>query len=239
MEQPIKRYECGGRDCFALPVSPAGGQPPALVCFPCGEEEFSLLPRIAGELEGSVRSGACRPFVLAGFLSGDWNGDFSPWPAPALFKKAGAFGGRGPATLAWMADSFLPETERLLGMDAPKRAVMGYSLAGLFALWSIFQTNLFHCCASCSGSLWYNGWPAYVRQNTPHPMERIFFSLGKKEEKARNPVMAAVGGNTRETCALLKEKLPAADIAFFYGEGGHFDHVAARITGALRWLMRP
>lgn len=238
MESKLQTYECRGRECWHITLNPLHADVGTIVYFPCGPDELDLAPAIADELNAAAAAGECEPFALAGFLSDDWNSDFSPWPAPALFKKAGEFGGNGGATLEWMLRDYLPQTQQLLGIKSPQNAIIGYSLAGLFALWSIYQTGVFSRCASCSGSLWFDGWTAYAAANTPHPVDRLYLSLGDREEKARNQVMASVGDGTRAMYERMKAALPQAEVTLEWNEGGHFDDVGGRIARALLWLMR-
>ena len=79
------------------------------------------------------------------------------------------------------------------------RGVAGYSLAGLFALWALWQTDVFERAASASGSLWFPSFIDYARERTMtlRPTPPIL-SLGKKETKTPNqPMMRHVLDDTR------------------------------------------
>ncbi len=65
----------------------------------------------------------------------------------------------------------------------------GYSLAGFFALWSSYQTELFDGIAAVSPSVWYPQWMEYAKDNKPLATS-VYLSLGDKEEKTKNPTMA-------------------------------------------------
>ena len=82
----------------------------------------------------------------------------------------------------------------------------GYSLAGLFALWAAYQTDVFKGVAAASPSMWFPGFADYMRENIIHA-KFVYLSLGDKEEKTRNPVMAAVGDRIREAYGLLREQV--------------------------------
>ena len=56
--------------------------------------------------------------------------------------------------------------------------IMGYSLAGLFALWAMYQTDIFAGCATCSGSMWYPGFVEYVNSQPTLANKQIYISLG-------------------------------------------------------------
>lgn len=55
------------------------------------------------------------------------------------------------------------------GGGAIKRAICGYSLGGLFALYAFVNDERFDACASISGSLWYQGWMGYLREAMGDP----------------------------------------------------------------------
>lgn len=71
-------------------------------------------------------------FLLAAFQAADWNRDFSPWEAPAAFDKDD-FAGGGPETLRWLTEEYVPHLRERYGAGRPL-FLIGYSLAGLFAL---------------------------------------------------------------------------------------------------------
>ena len=70
-------------------------------------------------------------FLLCAFQVEDWNGDFSPWKAPAAFGDED-FKGNGLKTLQWLTNDLIPELKTAYGADR-EIYLIGYSLAGLFA----------------------------------------------------------------------------------------------------------
>ena len=91
-------------------------------------------------------------FLFCAFQVKDWNGDFSPWKSPAAFGDDD-FKGNGPKTLQWLMNDLIPKLKADYGVDR-EIYLIGYSLAGLFALWTAYETDIFSAIASCSGSLW-------------------------------------------------------------------------------------
>lgn len=187
-----------------------------------------------------VEAGVCRPFYLACFASEDWNRDYSPWPAPAVFKNDGAFLGGGTETLEWMRSDLLPTLAQKAGRTfaQDKTSIIGYSLAGLFALWVFYESGLFSAAASCSGSLWYDGWESYMAKKQAPAGSRVYLSLGDREEMARNPRMAAVGAATRRIAAQLAADPNVAETVLEWEPGGHFDGAEKRLAKGLEWLVR-
>ena len=174
--------------------------------------------------------------ALAAISGVDWNRDLSPWPAPKVFRGGGDFGGEGPAFLDMLTGQIIPSVEAQLGISPVSRAVVGYSLAGLFALWSVFQTNVFDGAASVSGSLWFDGFIDYMKSSAPpSDLRRIYLSLGDREKNARNQRMAAVEDCTRRAAELLREwNIP---VMFEMNPGGHFQNIPDRIARGINQLM--
>ena len=73
----------------------------------------------------------------------DWNRDMSPWPAARAFKGGEDFAGGAAIYLKRLEEEIIPVAESFLGFVPAERGIAGYSLGGLFALWSIFNTDSF------------------------------------------------------------------------------------------------
>ena len=171
-------------------------------------------------------------FLLA-FPAPDWDRDLTPWPAPGLSKKEGDFGGGAEA---FLEDLLLYREAAVAALPEPPgaRLLLGYSLAGLFALWAGTRTDAFPLLASVSGSLWYDGWCEYLAAN-PCRARQVYLSLGEREPRARNPRMARVGECTEKTAALLGAQ--GVETALEWNPGGHFNEPEARMAKAVRALL--
>ena len=182
----------------------------------------------------SIRSLTAQRFSLAAFLVENWNDELSPWPAPPVFSKQG-FGGQGEATLAFLTDTLLPQFQERLSPSA--LYIGGYSLSGLFALWAASRTDAFQGAAGCSPSVWFPGWIEYAQA---HPLRapRVYLSLGDREEKTRNPVMARVGDCVRAQYALLQSQANPIDCALEWNPGNHFVDAAQRTAKGFAWLLK-
>ena len=142
-------------------------------------------------------------FMLVAFQVEDWNRDFSPWEAPAMFGTE-RFSGQGAETLRWLTEECMPYIDQTFDTERRERWLMGYSLAGLFALWAAYECDCFSGIICCSGSLWFQDWDIYVKEHTLHSKCKIYLSLGGREEKTKNKVMATVGERTREQERILR-----------------------------------
>ena len=174
--------------------------------------------------------------ALAAISGVDWNRELSPWPAPKVFRGGGDFGGKGPAFLDTLTGQIVPPVEAQLGFSPVSRAIAGYSLAGLFTLWSVFQTDMFDRAASVSGSLWFDRFMDYMKSSAPpNGLRRIYLSLGNREKNARNQRMAAVEDCTRKSAEVLRGwNIP---VMFEINPGGHFQDIPGRIARGIDQLM--
>lgn len=160
---------------------------------------------------------------------GDWYDALSPWPAPAVDSTGSGFGGHAERFLQTLITDVLPAAEDKFGLSPACRALCGYSLAGLFALYALYRTNVFACIASASGSLWYDGFLDFLRTSTPCvPNARVRLSLGDREEFARNPRLAAVGDATRRAEEILRSQ--GLDVTLTMNPGGHFREMNLRLS---------
>ena len=76
-----------------------------------------------------------------------------------------------------------------------------------------------------SGSLWFPGMKEYIFSHKPKRQpDCMYFSLGDKENKTRNPVLRNVRQNTEETQAFYQDK--GIDTVFQLNPGNHYDHAA-------------
>ena len=115
-----------------------------------------------------------------------------------------AFTGHASATLEWMLSRLIPSVEKLVpSVQCGVRGLFGYSMAGLFAIWAMGQTDRFSVCASCSGSLWYESFFDYLQEHDPLAPCSIYLSLGEGEEHVKNAYFARVGDETRRVANFL------------------------------------
>ena len=173
-----------------------------------------------------IRRLAEKDFCLLAVRTDDWNRDLSPWQAPAVFGTE-SFGGR--------ADRTLEEILKLCGNEDRRYFIGGYSLAGLFALWAAVRTDRFAGVAAASPSVWFPGFVEYLRE---HDIQcpSVYLSLGDREEKTRNPVMAAMGSCIRETEELLKAR--GIRTLLEWNPGNHFRDAGLRTAKAFAWILQ-
>ena len=66
--------------------------------------------------------------------------------------------------------------------------------------------------------------------------QAVYLSLGDKEEKTRNPLMATVGERIREAHDLLKEQ--GRNCILEWNQGNHFKDANLRTAKAFCWVMK-
>lgn len=194
---------------------------------------------IVGDVEPDVGLGA----LAAGRLSTlvripvrDWGASLTPWPAPNPFNPAESFKGEAGKTLAELAAA-IPLVERAHGLSPQSRALCGYSLAGLFALWAFASSGAFQACACLSGSYWYEGLPERLGALPFDGCGRYaFLSVGDREKAARRQAFKSVEEGMLACAEALRRDGCQADVSV--GPGNHFQHVPERYEAGLAALDR-
>ena len=102
----------------------------------------------------AAQAAGCPPFTLVAINNLSWNHDMAPWDSPPAFKNAEPCTGGADDYLRLLTEEIVPTAEKELAGVPCWRGIAGYSLAGLFALYAIYQTDLFSRVGSMSGSLW-------------------------------------------------------------------------------------
>lgn len=199
------------------------------VAYGC-EQQFERVSRLLSRSLGDTA------WTLIAFECENWNRDYSPWALPDTDRRQGFTGG-AEETLAWLRDSCIPAIEGE-AKNVPCRMIGGYSLAGLFSLYAFYESRLFRGAAGCSSSLWYPGWREYMAHKRSPEGSFLYLSLGRREEKTRDPEMAAVGDMTRQQHELAKNDPNLRANELCWHNGGHFTEVDQRIVQGFAWLIR-
>ena len=205
----MKSFLYGNENAPIVLVQPADGHDLAFI-----EDEVRMIRELTGA-----------DFCLAAVQAENWNRDLSPWEAPAVFGN-GDFGGKAAETLGKILERFEGDGRRLV--------LGGYSLAGLFALWAATRTDRFAGIAAASPSVWFPGFTDYLREN-PVRSGAVYLSLGDREERTRNPVMAEVGNRIREAEEILKGQ--GVKTVLEWNPGNHFRDADRRTARAFAWVL--
>ncbi len=219
--------QIAGRNCTVY----KGDKPECLLIQPVDDHDLEVLDNEVA----TIMSLTGKPFSLLAFEVQDWQNDLTPWAAPPVFGNI-PFGEGAESTLSFIRDVLMPELQnnRVYDADTMKCLLGGYSLAGLFALWSCYQMPFFDGIAAVSPSVWYPDWIGYAESRKPLTSQ-VYLSLGDKEEKARNPVMAQVGNCIRRQYELLSSQ--GLNVILEWNPGNHFQHPDVRIAKGFAWLI--
>lgn len=156
-----------------------------------------------------------------------WDHDMTPWYCPPTSPQDTPCTGGADEYLRLLLNDILPECLRRVNGTPSHISIAGYSLAGLFALYALYQTDVFERAASMSGSLWFPDFKEYVFS---HEMKRkpdkLYLSLGDKEAKTRNRYLKAVQENTENIAAHFREE--EIDVTLEMNPGNHFKDAALR-----------
>ncbi len=178
----------------------------------------------------------CNEFILLSISNLDWNNDMTPWFAPKLNNNNVDCLGKADDYIKLLLDKIIPKIKNELNLTIKYFAIAGYSLGGLFAVYSAYKTNLFQRIASASGSFWYPNFVEFVKKNKISTnIDRIYFSLGNRESKVRNQVLASVEENTKE----LEKIYMSQGIKTIYeeNEGNHFKDATLRMAKGIKWIL--
>ena len=221
-----KPHVIGGRECLLYTESE---EPKVLLIQTLGaQERGSIDSEVAMISEASGTS-----FVMAAFAIGDWEVELTPWHDPAISKRQ-AVGEHAGETFRYITDELIPSLHQEYG-ELPI-VLGGYSLGGLFSLWSGSVSDCFTAIAAVSPSVWIAGWQDYARQ---HPVKThyVYLSLGDREEHTRNKAIAQVGNNIRWEHEHLKQTLGPDNTVLEWNTGNHFVDGARRTSKGFAWCI--
>jgi predicted alpha/beta superfamily hydrolase len=176
-----------------------------------------------------------RRFILVEIDGVDWNRDMSPWASEKLFAEDTACTGGGEEWLQVLTTQIIPAVEK--NLTVTRRIIAGYSLAGLFALWAAYHTDMFDGVVSGSGSFWYPGFVEYVSSHSPMgQLSSIYFSLGDRESHVRNQTLQRVEDNTRRLFGHYQAL--GINTTFELNTGNHYMQSELRMAKGIRWILR-
>ena len=182
-----------------------------------------------GEVETLKELSGGEDWLIIAVKVDDWNQDLTPWKAAPVFGNVG-FGDGAQTTLKYLMDEVFP------GLARKDRSffIAGYSLAGLFALWAAYETDVFEGAVGASPSVWFPGWIDFAEKHE-FKAKRAYLSLGDKEAKTRNQVMAKVSENILKQQEILADS--GVDCRFEWNPGNHFRDADKRTAKGMAWML--
>ena len=189
-----------------------------------------------GQVYQALQKGDCRDLSLAVISGLDWNHDMSPWDVAPFSEKALPCTAGADDYLRLLTEKIVPEAEKKLPGTVLWRGIAGYSLAGLFAFYALYQTDFFSRAASVSGSLWFPNLLEYVSANEmKRKPDCLYFSLGDRECRTKNPYLKTVQERTEQIAAFCRDR--DIDTLFRLNLGNHFQNSVPRTVAGIEWML--
>ena len=202
--------------------------------------------------------GVAAEFLLLSVQPSNWNDDFTPWSAPAFRKGEMDPAGKADEYILRLTKEIKSyiDTNYRTKSEPEHTVLLGYSLGGLAALYSIYMTDVFGVIGSLSGSLWYDNFCEFMEKEQPLRTDlQVYLSLGKKECLSKNPRMSRVADCTERAREILVRQLSVStdnakddtqniringqsdnsvdNVFFEWNEGGHFHEIPKRFAKAI------
>ena len=84
-------------------------------------------------------------------------------------------------------------------------------------------------------TIWFPGFIKFARDDNIK-VNKVYLSLGNKEEKTKNKIMATVGDNIREYYDMLRED-STNNVILEWNDGNHFVDSDLRTAKGFAWIM--
>ena len=209
--------------------------------YRAGEENC---PMIVLNHFGKDADGIARDIIIQGGARIDllcvyglnWNHDMTPWYCPPVMKGDAPYTGGADEYLKLLTGKIIPKALTLISGKPDFIGIAGYSLAGLFALYSLYHTDIFSRAASMSGSLWFPDFEEYVLSHSMKAVpEKLYLSLGDKEAKTRNPYLRTVQEHTERIAAYYRDA--GISVTWEMNPGNHFKDAERRIQKGILAIL--
>ncbi len=191
-----------------------------------------------------IESGKLAQLIFVGIATQKRLDDYTPWPAEALKKGRGDFGGAGAQYLAFVVKELKPYIDGKYHTcsDLEHTGMIGASLGGLISLYALYlYPAVFGRIGSISGSFWYEGFVEFMKEAPlANKKSRIYMSVGSREKLEKINIQKNMLARTRAAYKTLLDKgISAAHCRFILDKGGtHEQHCFfRRFPEALHWLF--
>lgn len=178
-------------------------------------------------------------FIFLDIKVNEWSEKLTPYKVPDKGLYLRNLDGKGTDHLKFIDETLIPFINNYLSkteISISKYILIGYSLAGLFAVFAGLKSKYINIIASISGSLWYPNLIKYINDiPINNNINFIYLSLGNKEKNTRNEYMKEVENNSLMLYDYFKNKYKNA--YFEFNNGNHFFHSNERVIKALTYLF--
>lgn len=221
-----RTFECGGRKS-------------TLYCSEQADAPLIILNNYSGDgasviqAMGGIGTPDCNLLVIGNLK---WDHDMTPWYCPPTSENDTPCTGGADEYLELLLTRIIPQARTMLQGEPRLTGIAGYSLAGLFALYAMYQCDTFDRVASMSGSLWFPEFKEYVLSHDlrKHP-EKLYLSLGDREAKTRNPYLKTVQDNTEQIVSHYEQM--GLNVIWELNPGNHFKDAALRSAKGIKSIL--
>ena len=147
-----KTYECAGRKGTLYCCEQTDA--PLIILNNYSDDGSSVIRAMEG-----IGTPDCNLLVIGNLR---WDHDMTPWYCPPISENDTPYTGGADEYLDLLLTQFLPNCRTVLHGEPCFTGIAGYSLAGLFALYAMYQCDTFDRVASMSGSLWFPEFKEYA-----------------------------------------------------------------------------
>lgn len=178
-------------------------------------------------------------FILVTISNLDWNNDLTPWECMPLYNGDSKYLGYADTYLNEIEKEIIPKINNFINNDLDIQIsyyiLAGYSLAGLFALYSGFKSNVFNKIICVSGSLWYPHILEFVYENNLNKnINEVYLSLGNKEANSKIQILSTVHDNTIKIYNHINKNVKCI---YEENDGNHFKDTTFRMVKAIKHVL--
>lgn len=174
--------------------------------------------------------------VLVGVYPHNRLSEYTPWSKSAIRPGTPDFGGQLGQYHRELINEILPPLIDEYTLDSEKLAYGGFSLGGLAAVMSLWETKVFASVFSLCGSFWFPGVADFVEE---HPIlnssARVYLQNGAREGEGHTNRLSEATAYAQRVHTALRTACRAETVLDEYG---HHDQKAERFCAALRWVER-
>lgn len=175
-------------------------------------------------------------FHMAAVSNLNWDDDMTPWAIEPIMWGNNSYAGKADKYLEILTDEIIPFAKKEIGADPTYIAIAGYSLGGLFAVYSLYKSKVFSAAMSASGSFWYPDFLDYVKKKgMPEKADCVYFSLGDREKYTSNEYLKTVQDKTMAIHRYYKEN--GIITTFELNKGNHFQQGTLRTAKGIKWML--
>lgn len=175
-------------------------------------------------------------FNMAAVSGLDWDNDMSPWKAQSIVSGSESYAGKADEYLSLLTDRIIPEIINVLNGKPEYIALAGYSLGGLFAVYSLYRSSVFSAAVSASGSFWFPEFTEFAKKEISKlKADCVYLSLGDREKFTKNEYLQSVQDKTQELHDLFEKH--GIKTVFELNKGNHFRQTDLRTAKGIKWML--